>query len=66
MAIALYRVSQSETNRGSELGHTPATSTVHVTVEIQVEVPEGIPENFVRIVTENANTLRLRSGFEGG
>jgi hypothetical protein len=41
-------------------------SSVHVTVEIQVDVPNGIPENVVRIVTENANTLKLRSGFEEG
>jgi len=40
---------------------------VEVTLEIQVEVPEGIPENVVRIVSENANTMKLRShGFEEG
>ena len=38
---------------------------VTVTLEIQAETPEGVPENVVRIVTENAHTLRfVDAGFE--
>jgi hypothetical protein len=36
-------------------------------LEIDVYVPEGIPEKFIRIVEENVNTLKLKShGFEDG
>ena len=42
-------------------------SEVNVTVEINVEVPNGIPENVVRIVSENCNTLKFSSHeFEEG
>lgn len=38
---------------------------VHVTLEIQAEIPDGAPENVVRTVTENSRTLRFAShGFE--
>ena len=38
---------------------------VQVTLEIDTRVPGGIPENVVRIVTENAKTLRFTNhGFE--
>ncbi|MCK6472712.1 MAG: DUF499 domain-containing protein [Planctomycetes bacterium] len=38
---------------------------VKVTLEIAAEVPDGAPENAVRIVTENARTLKFTSqGFE--
>ncbi|MCZ7645664.1 MAG: Swt1 family HEPN domain-containing protein [Planctomycetota bacterium] len=38
---------------------------VKVTLEIAAEVPDGAPENVVRIVTENARTLKFTSqGFE--
>ena len=33
---------------------------VTVTLDIEVEVPEGIPERIVHIVRENANTLKFR------
>lgn len=40
-------------------------SNVSVTLEIQAAVPAGVPENVVRIVTENARTLKFNSqGFE--
>jgi hypothetical protein len=40
-------------------------STVEVTLEIQARMPEGAPDNVVRIVTENARTLKLTAqGFE--
>ena len=32
---------------------------VTVTLDIQAEVPDGIPENIVRTVTENGNTLKF-------
>jgi hypothetical protein len=38
---------------------------VTVTLEIQAEAPDGVPENVVRTVTENCKTLKFRdSGFE--
>ncbi len=38
---------------------------VQVTLEIQAEIPDGVPENVVRTVTENSRTLRFGShGFE--
>jgi len=40
-------------------------SDVQVTLEISAEVPNGVPENVVRIVTENAKALKFDShGFE--
>jgi predicted AAA+ superfamily ATPase len=38
---------------------------VTVTLEVEAEIPGGVPENVVRIVTENARTLKFKSqGFE--
>lgn len=38
---------------------------VKISLEINVEVPDGIPEDIIRIVKENANTLKFNSqGFE--
>ena len=38
---------------------------VTVTLEIEARVPSGAPDNIVRTVTENSNTLKFRShGFE--
>lgn len=38
---------------------------VRVTMEISAEVPDGVPANVVRIVTENARTLKFdNQGFE--
>lgn len=40
-------------------------STVKVTLEIHAEVPNGVPENVVRTVTENSRTLKFGThGFE--
>jgi predicted AAA+ superfamily ATPase len=40
-------------------------ATVKVTLEIEADVPKGVPEKVVRIVTENARTLKFESqGFE--
>lgn len=40
-------------------------STVEVIMEIQAEVPSGVPENVVRTVTENCRTLKFTNqGFE--
>jgi predicted AAA+ superfamily ATPase len=40
-------------------------SNVTVTLEIEAEVPSGVPENVVRTVTENSRTLKFKSqGFE--
>ncbi len=38
---------------------------VEITLEIQAEIPNGVPENVVRTVLENCRTLRFRQyGFE--
>lgn len=38
---------------------------VRVTLEIEAEIPSGVPENVVRTVTENGRTLKFSSqGFE--
>jgi predicted AAA+ superfamily ATPase len=40
-------------------------SSVRVTLEIEADVPGGVPDNVVRIVTENGRTLKFTSqGFE--
>lgn len=42
-----------------------AGSGVTVTLEIEARVPSGVPDNVVRIVTENGRTLKFGSqGFE--
>lgn len=42
-------------------------TTVHVTLEVRVDIPNGAPEDVVRIVQENCNTLKFKSqGFEEG
>ncbi len=40
-------------------------SSVRVTLEIEADIPNGAPDNVVRIVTENGRTLKFNSqGFE--
>jgi hypothetical protein len=40
-------------------------ANVRVTLEIQADVPSGIPDNVARTVNENCRTLRFNSqGFE--
>ncbi len=40
-------------------------SRVRVTLEIEADIPEGTPDNVVRIVTENSRTLKFKEhGFE--
>jgi len=41
-------------------------SSVRVTLEIEAEIPAGVPDNVVRAVTENGRTLKFTStsGFE--
>jgi hypothetical protein len=40
-------------------------ASVTVTLEIEAHVPAGVPDNVVRIVTENGRTLKFTSqGFE--
>ncbi len=40
-------------------------SKVRVTLEIEAEIPDGVPENVVRTVTENSRTLKFENhGFE--
>lgn len=36
-----------------------------MSLEIRAEIPKGAPENVIRVVTENARTLKFKSqGFE--
>jgi hypothetical protein len=36
-----------------------------LTLEIEADLPDGAPDNTVRVVTENARTLKFKSqGFE--
>ncbi len=38
---------------------------VRVTLEIEAEFPDGVPDHVIRTVTENCRTLRFKShGFE--
>jgi hypothetical protein len=40
-------------------------SSVTVTLEIEANVPDGVPDNVVRTVTENSRTLKFSAhGFE--
>jgi hypothetical protein len=40
-------------------------SQIHLTLEIQALVPDGVPDQIVRTVTENCQTLRFKAhGFE--
>ena len=40
-------------------------SSVRVTLKIEAEIPGSVPENVVRVVTENGRTLKFESqGFE--
>ncbi len=40
-------------------------ANVRVTLEVEAEIPEGVPDNVVRTVTENSRTLKFTSqGFE--
>lgn len=40
-------------------------SSVRVTLEIDAEIPAGVPDHVVRTVTENSRTLKFTShGFE--
>jgi len=40
-------------------------ANVRVTLEIEADVPAGVPEHVVRTVTENGQTLKFTSqGFE--
>lgn len=51
----------------SHLTGLPGNVKASITLEINVEVPDGIPEDKVRIVSENCNTLKFKGqGFEEG
>lgn len=40
-------------------------SNVELTLEIRADVPDGVPDNVVRTVTENCRTLKFKNiGFE--
>ena len=37
---------------------------VKITIDIQAVIPGGVPDDVIRTVTENANTLNIKHGFE--
>jgi hypothetical protein len=40
-------------------------ANVHVTLEVEADIPSGTPDSVVRTVTENARTLKFEDhGFE--
>ena len=40
-------------------------SEVEVTIEIHAKIPDGVPDQVIRTVTENCQTLRFKTcGFE--
>jgi hypothetical protein len=40
-------------------------SKVEVTLEVQADVPQGVPDNAVRTITENCRALKFKNhGFE--
>lgn len=40
-------------------------SKVEITLEIQADVPKGVPDNAVRAITENCRALKFKTrGFE--
>jgi hypothetical protein len=44
---------------------TTAGANVHVSLEIQADVPEGISDNLQRVLDENCRVLKFRAhGFE--
>ena len=45
--------------------HKDDASIVEITLDIRVDVPDGIPDQVVRIDSKNAKTLKFdNSGFE--
>ena len=66
-----YATSGRESGRIAKavVGHLSCLvgARVSVSLEIRVEAPDGVPEDVVRIVQENCNTLQFKShGFEKG
>jgi hypothetical protein len=58
-----------ETGDFGRIHHMPHSglvgAKVTVTLEISAEIPAGVPDQVVRIVTENSRTLKFTSqGFE--
>ncbi|MGQ9927402.1 MAG: hypothetical protein ACUVS4_11075, partial [Chloroflexaceae bacterium] len=37
---------------------------VQITLDIDARFPNGVPDDLLRIVTENSRVLRVRGGFE--
>ena len=46
-------------------GQPLLVGNVTVRIEIEADIPDGVPDDIARIVTENANSLKFTSaGFE--
>lgn len=69
-AMALTRVGRDAGKVAEEvIAHLSGLvgAKVTVTLEISAEIPAGVPDHVVRIVTENSRTLKFTSqGFEQG
>lgn len=62
MGSRLYTVCERKKRAPEALAHN---AQVTVTLEIEAEVPAGVPDHVVRVVTENGLTLKFEShGFE--
>ena len=45
----------------------PRAANVRVTLDVEAEIPEGVPDDIQGVVTENCQTLKFTShGFERG
>jgi hypothetical protein len=68
VALSPLRVGSDAEKVGDEvIAHLAGLvdSKVRITLEIVAEIPGGLPDNTVRIVTENSRTLKFESqGFE--
>lgn len=68
MTLDSARVGRDAAQIGSEvIAHLSGLvgANVRVTLEIDAEIPNGAPENVVRVVTENGRTLKFDAqGFE--
>ena len=60
------RTSAFEAAERQHVATLPGAEVI-VTLEVEVRVPGGIPDDLVRTIAENCGTLKLRSsGFEEG
>jgi hypothetical protein len=62
-----YKIEQTGTIGHEVVQHLQAIlgADVKITLDIEADIPDGVPDQIVRIISENARTLRFESfGFE--